>query len=191
MIVNPTITRDIAGNGLALDDFATDKAYPQIAAAAANRAAQPGLIDGVTANALEMNSDERGVLYELLTTRDGLAEPIVHVYQVVAEPGSIRAWVYHDRQHDRLAYTAGEFEVVLYDLRRGSPTMNRLNVFRVGEGNPCLLCIPPFVIHGVKNCGTKRSAFVNFPTRVFDRSRPDKARLAYGDPRIPYTFDAT
>ena len=91
MIVNPTITRDIAGSGLALDDFATDKAYPQIAAAAANRAAQPGLIDGVTANALEMNSDERGVLYELLTTRGGLAEPIVHVYQVVAEPGSIRA----------------------------------------------------------------------------------------------------
>jgi hypothetical protein len=40
---------------------------------------------------LTLNSDDRGGLCELLTVRDGPIELIVHVYQVLAAPGSIRA----------------------------------------------------------------------------------------------------
>lgn len=188
-MIAPVITQILAAPALGLEDFAPDlPKHP--AAAAHSRIADPDGIEGVTATPLIGNADERGSLFELLTTRDGPIEPIVHVYQVVAAPGSIRAWNYHRHQYDRLAFTMGRFEVALYDVRPGSRTANRLNVFAVGSEQPCLLRIPPFVIHGVHNRGTEWSAFTNMPTKAYYRARPDKARLPYNDPRIPYVFHA-
>jgi dTDP-4-dehydrorhamnose 3,5-epimerase len=147
------------------------------------------LIDGVVATPLTVNNDPRGWLIELLTTRDGLPEPIVHVYQVTALPGSCRAWVYHRRQSDRLAIVNGRFEIVLYDIRPGSPTKNWLNIFVLGHERPALLRIPPFVIHGVCNVGANIATFVNLPTQAYDPQDPDKCRLSADDPRIPYSFN--
>src|SRR5271154_1455102 len=93
-----------------------------------------GRIDGCHAHRLHPGSDDRGNLFELLTTRDGAIEPIVHVYQVWAEPGSVRAWVHHARQTDRLCFTGGTFQVVLYDARPESPTAGALVSILVGAG---------------------------------------------------------
>jgi dTDP-4-dehydrorhamnose 3,5-epimerase-like enzyme len=60
-----------------------------------------GRIEGRLAFEIVPSSDERGDLLELLTVRDRQIDSIVHVYQVFAAPGSIRAWVYHSRQTDR------------------------------------------------------------------------------------------
>ena len=188
-MIAPVITQVLTSPGLRLEDFVSDLSKPLAAAALAGTVATD-VIEGVTATPLIGNHDERGSLFELLTTRDGPIEPIVHVYQVVAAPGSIRAWIYHRRQYDRLAFTMGNFEVALYDARPGSRTESRLNVFAVGAEQPCLLRIPPFVIHGVRNAGAEWGYFVNLPTNVYDRNVPDKARLPYDDPRIPYVFDA-
>jgi dTDP-4-dehydrorhamnose 3,5-epimerase len=125
-----------------------------------------------------------------LTTRDGPIVPIVHVYQVTALAGSIRAWVYHRLQFDRLAFANGRFQIVLYDIRPESPTMNRLNVFNLGSEQPALVRIPPFVIHAVCNIGRETSTFVNMPTRAYDPNEPDKCRLGQNDPRIHYVLDA-
>ncbi len=190
MIV-PVFTQVIPSVGLSLEDFAPDLPKPpRPAPFASDGAADPlEIIDGVTATPLLGDADARGSLFELLTTRDGPIEPIVHVYHVVAAPGSIRAWIYHRHQHDRLAFTEGRFEVALYDLRPSSRTANRLNIFTVGADQPCLLRIPPLVIHGVRNAGAGAAAFINMPTKAYDRNHPDKALLPYGDPRIPYVFD--
>lgn len=190
-MIIPTKTQLCPSTGLCLDDFVAD--LPKAPAAArADGGQNPALeiIDGVTVTALIGNADDRGSLFELMTTRDGPIEPIVHVYQVAAAPGSIRAWVYHRHQFDRLAFTMGQFEVALYDVRPGSPTANRLNVFALGARQPALLRIPPFVVHAVRNAGMEWGFFVNMPTTAYFRDRPDKSRLPYGDSRIPYTFDA-
>lgn len=152
-------------------------------------AADSDMIDGVTLTPLVRRTDGRGALIELLTTRDQVIEPIVHVYLVEAKAGSVRAWVYHRHQHDRLAYTQGNFQVVLYDIRPESPTFNKLSVLMLGENNPSLLRIPPFVVHGVKNIGSADSSFVNLPTNVYDPKHPDKSRIAANDPRIPFSFN--
>ena len=187
-MIIPQVTRLCPGTGLRFEDFTADK--PKKPVPRFNgRAAPAGTIDGVTVTPLVANADDRGALFELLTTRDGATEPIVHVYQVMAAPGSIRAWVYHRKQYDRLAYTMGQFEIVLYDSRPESPTVNLLNVFALGAEQPALLRIPPLVIHGVRNRGSEPAYFVNMPTRAYFRDDPDKARLRYGDPRVPYTFD--
>lgn len=177
----------VASPDLTLDDFAADAPLAPAPRAAASR--RDDLIDGVSVTALLPHSDERGSLTELLTTRDGPIEPIVHVYQVTALAGSIRAWVYHSRQFDRLAFTTGRFRVALYDIRPESPTRGRLNVFVLGREQPGLLRIPPRVVHGVQNIGTETATFINLPTTAYDPKAPDKRRLAQRDPRIPFSFD--
>ena len=137
---------------------------------------------------LRTHADYRGDLTVLLSD---LREPIVsppHVYLVSAAPGSVRAWVYHKRQFDRLAYTNGDIRVVLYDLRKESPTYGGLNILDVGIANKVLLTIPPRVVHGVQNRGAETATFVNMPTRAYDPTDPDKARLRQDHPGIPYRF---
>ena len=172
---------------LTLEDFVADE--PKVRTAVPPRAvAVSGQIDGVTLTPLASNSDDRGGLSELLTARDGPIEPIVHVYQVAAAPGSIRAWVYHRHQYDRLAFTMGDFELALYDIRPESPTYGALNVLKLGEERPALLRIPPFVVHGVKNAGSAWAYFVNMPTKAYDPAAADKCRIPWDDPRVPHTF---
>lgn len=176
---------------LSLDDFKPDLPKPPPRTGHTINPVNGGdMIDGVIATALIATADSRGHLFELLTTRDAVIDDIVHVYQVHAAPGSIRAWVYHRHQRDRLVFTSGCFEVILYDIRPDSPTMNRLNVFQVGEEQPCLFDIPPFVIHGVHNSG-EQAFFLNMPTHVYNPNAPDKWRLPWNDPRIPYSFNAS
>jgi len=182
-------SRVVPAPGLDLDAFASDRPTQRHGCGVVSDAAQSSLIDGVRLTGLIRNEDARGSLHELLTTRDGPVEPIVHVYQVSAAPGSIRAWVYHRHQYDRLAYTNGDLEVVLYDLRPGSRTLHHLNVLKVGKDYPCLLRIPPYVVHGIRNNGAEWAHFTNMPTNVYHNDKPDKFRLPYGDPRVPYTFE--
>ena len=150
--------------------------------------AQSSAIEGVSVRRLVPHHDTRGYLTELLTTRDNAPEPIVHVYQVHAEPGSIRGWVYHRWQDDRLSYTEGRFRLALYDLREDSPSFRQLVVLDLGRDNPAHVTIPRLVAHALKNTGPTRASFVNMPTRAYDPAKPDKARLPYPDPRIPFEF---
>lgn len=173
---------------LSLTDFAPDAPWESRPVTDVG-AAPHELIDGVTLTPIVAHSDERGSLSELLTTRDGPIEPIVHVYQVTSMAGSIRAWVYHRKQFDRLAFVNGRFEIALYDIRPKSPSANRINVLVLGIERPALLRIPPLVIHGVRNIGAETATFINLPTRAYDPRHPDKCRLRVGDPRMPFSFD--
>jgi dTDP-4-dehydrorhamnose 3,5-epimerase len=187
-MIHPAKSVVVASHGLKLDDFESDRPWPA-AGARSEAVAGDGWIEGVTFSPLIPHSDARGSLCELLTARDGTIEPIVHVYQVTALSGSIRAWVYHRRQYDRLAFASGHFRIVLYDIRPNSRTLNLLNVVILGGEQPGLLRIPPFVIHGVQNIGSTTATFVNMPTRAYDPAYPDKSRLPENDPRIPFSFD--
>ncbi|WP_024576405.1 MULTISPECIES: dTDP-4-dehydrorhamnose 3,5-epimerase family protein [unclassified Afipia] len=167
------------------NDFVQDA--PVAAAQAPAITPVADLIDGVTVTPLVARTDHRGALTELLTTRDGLSEPIVHVYEVEAKAGSIRGWVYHRHQFDRLAYTRGRFRIALFDIRQDSPTFNQLSVLILGKERPGLLRIPPFVVHAVQNLG-EDATFTNMPTKAYNPRDPDKCRLPIDDPRIPFSF---
>ena len=175
---------------LRLEDFIPDqpKSFDSVASTQSLNFDSTSLIEGVKVELLTTGIDKRGMLHELLTTRDEAIEAIVHVYQVVADPGSVRAWVYHRFQSDRLCFTNGHFKWALYDIRPGSPTYGQLNELHLGASLRCRLTIPPYVIHGVKNCGEQTASFINCPTNVYRHDRPDKCRLPYGHPGVPYTF---
>jgi len=149
----------------------------------------PDQIAGVRVQRLTGHRDPRGELTVLLTSLHDEQGVAPHVYVVVAEPRSTRAWVYHNFQCDRLAYIERSFRLVLSDLRPESSTHGRLNVFDVGAENRVLVMISPYVVHGIKNLGSRPASFVNVPTRAHDPARPDKSRLSHDHPRIPYAFD--
>ena len=149
----------------------------------------PDQIEGVVIRRLHGQTDERGALTVLGTSAVTTGFQTPHVYLVQAAPGSVRAWVYHERQSDCLAYTNGSMKIVLYDLRPDSPTYLKLNVLKAGASNKIELTIPPFVAHGVQNCGSEEAFFINMPTRAYDPADPDKARLPKNNPRIPYAFE--
>jgi len=174
---------------ISIDDFAQDRPWPNsIKGFEASDWQIKDLIDGVVLGSLPVRSDERGELSELLTTRNGPMEPMVHIYQVTAAPRSVRAWVLHKWQTDRLAFTSGDFRVVLFDLRPDSRTKGQLNIIDAGSAKRCLLKIPPLVVHGVENRGDSEASFINMPTRVYDPGNPDKWRLPLDHPGIPYRF---
>lgn len=168
-----------------LDDFVQDTPWQ----GDAPQAPLPSPIEGVVIEPLAVHSDKRGDLVVLLSQLHAPVDEIVHVYRVTARPGSIRAWVYHDHQSDRLTYTEGRFRVVLYDIRPGSPTRGQMQVIHAGADNPLRLTIPAHVVHGVMNEGEGDASFVNMPTRAYDPANPDKRRMPYPDARIPYRFE--
>jgi len=172
---------------LSLSDFTDDKPWVEDAPLLEDVHVE-NQIEGVRLQRLATRSDKRGDLTVLLSALREPIVPIPHVYLVAAEAGSVRAWVYHKRQHDRLAYTNGEIRVVLFDLRTDSPTFGKLNILDVGADNKILLTIPPFVVHGVQNRGATAATFVNMPTNAYDPANPDKSRIRHDHPGVPYQF---
>ncbi len=173
---------------LSFSDFVDDAPWPENEGTLGDCSIDDQ-IAGVMLKRLVTREDSRGDLTVLLSSQYGDFQPYPpHVYWVTAEAKSVRAWVYHKRQSDRLAYTNGDIRVVLFDLREDSPTYGKINVIDVGERNKMLIIIPPFVVHGVQNRGDTAASFVNMPTNVYDPRRPDKSRLPADHPGVPYRF---
>jgi len=172
---------------VSLDDFVDDAPWQPEGAEFAKVTIQ-NQISGVDLRRLLRRSDGRGDLTVLMSDRHGAEFHTPHVYLVTAAARSVRAWVYHKRQSDRLAFTMGLLRIVLFDLRPDSPTHGVLNVIEAGADNPVLLTIPPFVVHGVQNPGDDDVQFANMPTRAYDPANPDKSRLPADHPGIPYRF---
>jgi dTDP-4-dehydrorhamnose 3,5-epimerase len=78
--------------------------------------------------------------------------------------------------------------VALCDLRPDSPTAGNLTSLEVGADLPVFLTIAPLVAHGVQNLGSERAAFVNLPTDVYHPDAPDKLRLPFDSPLIPFRW---
>ena len=69
----------------------------------------------------------------------------------VAYPGVIMAFHWHKHQWDVWFFSSGMAQVVLYDLREGSPTCGQTQVLYMGAKKPMVVAIPPGVAHGCKN----------------------------------------
>ncbi len=173
---------------LTLDDFIPDRPWTP-SGPEYEQVHIDNQIAGVELRRLEQKADGRGSLVVLMSDRFGKSYTTPHVYLVTCSPGSIRAWVYHKLQSDRLAFTNGSVRVVLFDLQPDSPTHGMLNVINVGAANKVMLTIPPFVVHAVQNLSDEDAIFVNMPTQAYDPADPDKTRLPWNDPRIPYRFE--
>jgi dTDP-4-dehydrorhamnose 3,5-epimerase len=146
------------------------------------------LIDGVKIKKLKVIADERGRLAEILRLDDEIFEKFGQVYFTTAYPGVVKAWHYHKLQRDYFTAVKGMIKLALYDSRHESPTFNRVNEFFIGEHNPVLVSIPPFVYHGFKCISQDEAIVINTPTMPYDHEKPDEFRLNTYSPEIPYDW---
>jgi dTDP-4-dehydrorhamnose 3,5-epimerase len=146
------------------------------------------MIDGVCTKNLRVISDERGWLMEMLRCDDEVFKKFGQVYLSTVYPGVVKGWHYHKIQTDNFTVVKGMAKVVLYDSREDSPTYGETNEFFMGERNPVLLVIPPFVLHGMKGIGTEPAYLINCPTEPYKYDSPDEYRVAPDSGEVPYDW---
>jgi dTDP-4-dehydrorhamnose 3,5-epimerase len=146
------------------------------------------MIDGVKTKNLRVIPDERGWLMEILRNDDDIYQEFGQVYITTAYPGVTKAWHMHKKQTDNFTCIHGMMKVALYDARKDSPTYGELNEFFVGDKNPMLISVPPYVYHGFKGVGTEIAYFISVPTLPYNYQEPDEFRLPPDTDEIPYDW---
>ena len=146
------------------------------------------MIDGVKTKNLKVIADERGYLMEMLRCDDEIFQGFGQVYLSVVYPGVVKGWHYHKKQIDYFAVVKGMVKVVLYDDRKDSPTCGQIKEFFMGQLNPILLKIPPFVWHGIKGIGDEPAYLINCPTELYNYEQPDEFRKDPHSCDIPYDW---
>lgn len=145
-------------------------------------------IEGVSVKKLVVNTDDRGILLEILKTTDPIFQEIKQTTYTVTYPGTIKAFHWHNVQSDLWFFSRGMAQVVLYDMREGSATKGTTEVFYMGEENRILLSIPPGVAHGYRVLGNKSAALFYHTTEAYDPDNPDEERLPYDDSSIGFDW---
>jgi dTDP-4-dehydrorhamnose 3,5-epimerase len=147
------------------------------------------MIEGVKVKKLVKHCDDRGFFAELI--RDDEPEFLAKFGQAswsMSYPGVIKAFHYHEKQDDLWFFPSGNAQVVLYDLREGSPTKGETNVFYMGEENPIMLLIPKRVAHGYRVLGHKPATIIYFTTESYNPDNPDEKRIPWNDPSINFNW---
>ncbi|HET6460967.1 MAG TPA: dTDP-4-dehydrorhamnose 3,5-epimerase family protein [Syntrophales bacterium] len=147
------------------------------------------MIEGVMVKKLKVIPDERGRLMEILRIDDEMFRKFGQVYMTTAYPGVVKGWHYHKKQYDNMAVVKGMMKIVLYDGRPDSSTCREINEFFVGEHNPVLIHIPPYVYHGFKCISQEEAVVINTPSEVYDYREPDEFRVHPHENDIPYEWD--
>lgn len=149
------------------------------------------MIDGVQTKKLKVIPDERGFLMEMMRADDEFFQRFGQVYLSVCDPGYAKGWHYHKVQTDHFVVVKGQGRVVLYDQREESPTHGEIQEFSMGERNPILLVIPPYVLHGITPDGDEPCYLINVPTEMYKYDEPDEYRVPFDDPSIGYDWGVT
>ena len=103
---------------------------------------------GVTVHQLQGHTDERGEFTELFRREWALGVDPVQWNIVRSEVGVLRGVHVHPRHDDYLTIVSGRAAVGLRDLRRESPTAERVAVVELSGAEPAAISIPHGVAHG-------------------------------------------
>ena len=146
------------------------------------------MIDGVVMKTCVPHADDRGFLIEIVRDDEPVFRDVRQTTFTVAYPGVIKAFHWHRRQWDVWFFPFGMAQVVLFDLREGSPTSGRTDVLYMGERRPLVVAIPPGVAHGYRVLGSAPAGLIYHTTEHYDPAAPDEERIPYDDPRIGFDW---
>jgi dTDP-4-dehydrorhamnose 3,5-epimerase len=146
------------------------------------------MIDGVVMKECTVHADDRGTLVEVIRDDEPVFRDVKQTTLTVTYPGVIKAFHWHVRQWDVWFFASGNAQVVLYDLREGSPTCGQTQVLYMGAAKPRVVAIPPGVAHGYRVLGTEPVALFYHTTEHYDAANPDEERIPFDDPRIGFDW---
>ena len=146
------------------------------------------MIDGIKIKKLVRHCDDRGFFEEVLRDDEGLLKKFGQTSYTETHSGVIKAFHYHKKQDDLWFVCKGMAQVVLHDLRDGSPTKGETQVIVTGEDNPCLILIPVGVAHGYRVLGNERVGLLYHTTESYKADDPDEERIPFDDPSIGFDW---
>ena len=125
------------------------------------------MISGLTIKSLSKNTDARGWLAEIFRSDEWIF-PVAMAYASLTLPGVVRGPHEHKNQSDGFVFFGpGSFKLYLWDARLNSPTRGKKMELIVGVDNPCLVIIPPGVVHGYKCVSQEAALALNFPDKLY------------------------
>lgn len=147
------------------------------------------MIKGVIIKKLEKYSDDRGWLMEIFRS-DELGFSPVMSYVSLTNPGVVRGPHEHVYQSDAFVFIGpGNFSLHLWDRRQDSESQGENMVLEVGSDNPCLVIVPPGVVHGYKCISAEPALSINLPDKLYKgegkKEEVDEIRWEM-DPDSPY-----
>jgi dTDP-4-dehydrorhamnose 3,5-epimerase len=158
-------------------------------------------IDGVRTIKLARFTDDRGFFLELFRSRSNhagckeLADfftgiPVAQVNFSTVDVGAhIKGLHYHLKQDDIWFFPPpSKAKVVLYDVRKSSPSFGRTQTVVAGGGQDLLVRIPAGVAHGYRPL-TNPCSLLYFVTETFDPAAPDEFRIAWDHPAVKELWD--
>lgn len=124
-------------------------------------------MEKVVIKKLEKFPDERGWLAEIYREDEAGFRPLMS-YVSATKPGVVRGPHEHKYQSDYFVFIGpGNFELHLWDRRAGSETENEHLKIEAGEDNPCLVIVPPGVVHGYKCVSEQNGWCINLPDKLY------------------------
>jgi dTDP-4-dehydrorhamnose 3,5-epimerase len=151
----------------------------------------PELIAGVLVQPFDVWPDDRGFFLEVQRIGRGLAAHFppetTQISAAINYAGTIKAFHYHLHQTDCWTPVKGLFQVVLADLRAGSPTFGKRNTLYVGALRPWQILIPPGVAHGYKVIGGEEALLVYLTDNFYNPHY--EGRIPFDNPGIAYDWE--
>jgi len=126
------------------------------------------MIEGVEIIPLKQIPDERGKIMHMLRCDDPHFEKFGEIYFSVVYPNVVKGWHIHKKMTLNYAVVHGTIKLVLYDDREGSKTKGELTELNIGDGNYCLVKVPPMVWNGFVGVGTFPAIVANCATIPHD-----------------------
>jgi dTDP-4-dehydrorhamnose 3,5-epimerase len=147
------------------------------------------MIEGVKIKKLTKHCDDRGFFMEILRDDDELMTKFGQTSYTISHPGVIKAFHWHEKQDDIWFVASGMAQVVLYDMRKDSPTYKETQVIFAGEDSPSVIVIPVGVAHGYRVIGNKPVGLFYHTTESYNPDAPDEKRIAFDDPEIGFDWE--
>lgn len=155
------------------------------------------MIDGVKIKKLKVHQDTHqvgeevvkkpGILVEVLRSDDGMLKKFGQTVFTTAYKGTIKAFHWHEIQDDLWFTATGKALIVLYDLRKDSPTYKQTQTIQAGEGDYKTVLVPAGVAHGYKVLSDEPVLLFYHVTELYNPD--DEHRIPYNDPEIGFDWD--
>lgn len=145
------------------------------------------MIDGVLIKPLRQIPDERGKIMHMVRADDPHFEKFGEIYFSIVYPNVIKGWHLHTKMTLNYAVVSGMIKLVLYDIRKESPTKGELQELYIGVDNYALVKIPPGIYNGFKGIGVEPAIVANCSDIPHDPEEIQRMDPFSKD--IPYDWD--
>ena len=145
------------------------------------------MINDVEIKQLTKICDERGRIMHMLKSTDPNFEQFGEIYFSTAYPGVVKGWHEHTKMTLNYSVIKGMIKLVLIDNREDSSTYKVKQEICMGEHNYVLVKIPPKIINGFKNIGTKECIVANCSSIPHDKN--EIIRYTPYDNNFDYNWD--